>query len=245
MTLRGAEGRAPRARRTRSGCFRRADRRPARARAAQAPQADAQGPDSADRRFATSPTSSPERPVPRRETSSVTACRAPARESQAFPAAHEQWHLRCDGRIGHCLRPQARITSRLIDSLYTEAMLLADEARSYFDDAGRDERRTLEPFARVGFACESLKVTTRIMHIVAWLLTQRAIESGEIAEPRRPPARAPARAMRRTAIRRWSSQLPDAAQKLINAQRRALCPGQAARRGQRSRRSRRKARRAR
>src|SRR5690348_10420487 len=79
-------------------------------------------------------------------------------------------------------QPQVRITSRLIDSLYTEAMLLADEARSYFDDAGREERSTLEPFARVGFACESLKVTTRIMHIVAWLLTQRAIETGEIPE---------------------------------------------------------------
>jgi regulator of CtrA degradation len=78
-------------------------------------------------------------------------------------------------------QPQVRITSRLIDSLYTEAMLLADEARSYFDEAGREERATLEPFARVGFACESLKVTTRIMHIVAWLLTQRAIETGEIA----------------------------------------------------------------
>ena len=76
-------------------------------------------------------------------------------------------------------QPQVRITSRLIDSLYTEAMLLADEARSYFDDAGRDERQSLEPFARVGFACESLKVTTRIMHIVAWLLTQRAIESAQ------------------------------------------------------------------
>ena len=75
---------------------------------------------------------------------------------------------------------EARINSRLIDGLYTVAMLLADEARSYFDDAGREERSTLEPFARVGFACESLKVTTRIMHIVAWLLTQRAIESGEI-----------------------------------------------------------------
>jgi len=87
--------------------------------------------------------------------------------------------------------PQARITSRLIDSLYTEAMLLADEARSYFDDAGRDERAILEPAARVGFACESLKVTTRIMHIVAWLLTQRAIESGEIPERdgRRPERR--------------------------------------------------------
>ncbi len=78
-------------------------------------------------------------------------------------------------------QPQVRITSRLIDLLYTEAMLLADEARSYFDEAGREERATLEPFARVGFACELLKVTTRIMHIVAWLLTQRAIETGEIA----------------------------------------------------------------
>src|SRR6478752_6895854 len=87
--------------------------------------------------------------------------------------------------------PQVRITSRLIDSLYTEAMILADEARSYFDDAGREERSALEPFARVGFACESLKVTTRIMHIVAWLLTQRAIESGEIPtrEGRRPERR--------------------------------------------------------
>jgi len=87
--------------------------------------------------------------------------------------------------------PQARITPRLIDSLYTEAMLLADEARAYFDEAGREERNTLEPFARVGFACESLKVTTRIMHIVAWLLTQRAVESGEIhsADGRRPERR--------------------------------------------------------
>ena len=88
-------------------------------------------------------------------------------------------------------KPEVRITPRLIDSLYTEAMLLADEARSYFDEAGREERSTLEPFARVGFACESLKVTTRIMHIVAWLLTQRAVESGEIAssEGRRPERR--------------------------------------------------------
>jgi regulator of CtrA degradation len=113
-------------------------------------------------------------------------------------------------------QPQVRITSRLIDSLYTEAMLLADEARSYFDDAGRDERATLEPFARVGFACESLKVTTRIMHIVAWLLTQRAIESGEIA------TRDGRRAERRLGHAQDSDAavvgtLPPAAQRLINS----------------------------
>ena len=111
---------------------------------------------------------------------------------------------------------EVRITSRLIDSLYTEAMLLADEARHYFDEAGRDERATLEPFARVGFACESLKVTTRIMHIVAWLLTQRAIESGEIA------SRDGRRAERRLGHAQDSdpaviNQLPPAAKRLINS----------------------------
>src|SRR4051794_14553800 len=111
---------------------------------------------------------------------------------------------------------QARITSRLIDSLYTEAMLLADEARSYFDDAGRDERSTLEPFARVGFACESLKVTTRIMHIVAWLLTQRAIESGEVAnlEGRRPERRLGHAQDSDPAV---LAVLPPSARKLINS----------------------------
>ena len=103
--------------------------------------------------------------------------------------------------------PQARITSRLIDSLYTEAMLLADEARSYFDDAGRGDRATLEPFARVGFACESLKVTTRIMHIVAWLLTQRAIESARFRTATG-GGRSGGWVTRRIATRRWSRSCP-------------------------------------
>jgi len=115
-------------------------------------------------------------------------------------------------------KPQAevRITSRLIDALYTEAMLLADEARSYFDDAGRDERATLEPFARVGFACESLKVTTRIMHIVAWLLTQRAIESGEIpGGGGRRPERKLGHAQDTDPV--VIASLPPAAQRLVSA----------------------------
>ena len=114
------------------------------------------------------------------------------------------------------LSGQTRITPRLIDSLYTEAMLLADEARAYFDEAGRDERQMLEPFARVGFACESLKVTTRIMHIVAWLLTQRAVETGEIyaADGLRPERRlGHANASDPLVV----DQLPPAAQRLVTS----------------------------
>ena len=69
---------------------------------------------------------------------------------------------------------------RLIDTLYVEAMVLADEARSYFDETGRLERELLDPMARVSFSCESLKVTTRLMHVIAWLLTQRAVDAGEL-----------------------------------------------------------------
>lgn len=71
-----------------------------------------------------------------------------------------------------------QLTDKLIGGLYTEAMLLADEARAYFDDFGRAARDAMTPIARVGFSCESLKVTTRLMHVVAWLLAQRAALSG-------------------------------------------------------------------
>ncbi len=111
---------------------------------------------------------------------------------------------------------EARITSRLIDSLYTEAMLLADEARSYFDDGGRDDRATLEPFVRVSFACESLKVTTRIMHIVAWLLTQRAVETGETpGHAGRPPEQRLGKAQ--ASDPQVVEKLPEAARRLIAA----------------------------
>jgi regulator of CtrA degradation len=76
---------------------------------------------------------------------------------------------------------RSRLTPKLIDSLYVEAMVLADEARAYFDLHGRDDRLSLDPLVRVGFSCESLKVTTRLMHVIAWLLTQRAVEAGELA----------------------------------------------------------------
>lgn len=79
------------------------------------------------------------------------------------------------------MTPQATSTihRKLVDSLYVEAMLLADEARAYFDVLGRAERDSLEALSRVTFSCESLKVTTRLMHIIAWLLHRRAMIAGD------------------------------------------------------------------
>jgi regulator of CtrA degradation len=66
-----------------------------------------------------------------------------------------------------------QMIKKLVDSLYVEAMVLTDEARAYFDEISKGDRSLLEPVLRVSFSCESLKVTTRLMHIIAWLLAYR------------------------------------------------------------------------
>ncbi|URW76389.1 DUF1465 family protein [Sphingomonas donggukensis] len=110
----------------------------------------------------------------------------------------------------------SRLHRRLIDSLYVESMLLADEARGYFDEGGRHDRAGLDSLARVVFSCESMKVTTRLMHVIAWLLTQRAIANGELRvadalDPSRRLGDAPA------TDEDVISHLPDGARLLIGA----------------------------
>jgi regulator of CtrA degradation len=114
--------------------------------------------------------------------------------------------------------PRLPLTSKLVASLYTEAMLLADEARSYFDMSGRADRDSLDPIDRVGFSCESLKVTTRLMHVIAWLLTQRAVEAGELSPSQ---ARRPARRLGEApdSDDALLPRLPEAAVALIHASR--------------------------
>ena len=74
--------------------------------------------------------------------------------------------------------PQSKVTAKVIDALYVEAMVLADDARAYFDTFSREDRDALGPVLRVAFSCESLKVTTRLMHIIAWPVLARIIEKG-------------------------------------------------------------------
>jgi len=110
------------------------------------------------------------------------------------------------------------LTPKLVDSFYVEAMVLADEARSYFDTIGRDDRLSLDPIDRVGFSCESLKVTTRLMHVIAWLLTQRAVEAGELSAAQ---ARTPARRLGHApdSDEALLPRLPESARELIEASR--------------------------
>ncbi|MDD3799147.1 MAG: DUF1465 family protein [Novosphingobium sp.] len=77
----------------------------------------------------------------------------------------------------------ADLNRPIIEGLYSEALLLADDVRAAFDFAGRiDEVVEDEDLARVALSCEALRTTTRMMHVIAWLLNQRAYFNGEISE---------------------------------------------------------------
>ncbi|MFW2831159.1 DUF1465 family protein [Sphingomonas sp. ID0503] len=77
------------------------------------------------------------------------------------------------------IRPD--ITARLVETLYAEALVLADEMRIAFQPGSAADEVKATPAQRVSLACESLKTTTRLMTVITWLLGQRARLNGEIA----------------------------------------------------------------
>ena len=77
----------------------------------------------------------------------------------------------------------ANLNQPIVEALYNEALVLADEVRAAFDLSGRlDNASENEDLARIAMSCEALRTTTRMMHIIAWLLNQRAYFNGEISE---------------------------------------------------------------
>lgn len=71
----------------------------------------------------------------------------------------------------------------IIESLYNEALVIADDVHAAFDLSGRLDQIALdESLARMALSCEALRTTTRIMHALAWLLNQRAYFRGELSE---------------------------------------------------------------
>jgi regulator of CtrA degradation len=77
----------------------------------------------------------------------------------------------------------ADLSPTIVETLYWEALVLADEARAAFDLSGRLTLASQdEDLARVALSCEALRTTTRMMHAIAWLLNHRAYFAGELSE---------------------------------------------------------------
>ncbi|MEM8724873.1 MAG: DUF1465 family protein [Pseudomonadota bacterium] len=70
----------------------------------------------------------------------------------------------------------------IIEALYAEALVLADEVRAVFALGTRTPANDEDTMVRLALSTEGLKTTTRMMHVLAWLLNQRAFFSGELSE---------------------------------------------------------------
>ena len=64
---------------------------------------------------------------------------------------------------------------------YDEALDLVEAARSYLRVLEPIDRRSLRASERVRLCSETMRMTARLTQIMAWLLSQRAVQSGEIS----------------------------------------------------------------
>lgn len=75
-----------------------------------------------------------------------------------------------------------RIRRQVVEELYEETLLLADEAREAFDMRNREPGEREGDAGRIALSIEGLRTTTRLMNLLAWLLNQRAFLAGELSE---------------------------------------------------------------
>ncbi|QZD96589.1 DUF1465 family protein [Qipengyuania gelatinilytica] len=74
------------------------------------------------------------------------------------------------------------IHEQVVEDLYAEALALADEARAVFDLRDEASHGNSPNEVRIALSVEGLRTTTRVMHVLAWLLNQRAYHSGELSK---------------------------------------------------------------
>ncbi len=82
-----------------------------------------------------------------------------------------------------------------LNGTYAEALALTREARDYIALQERSERQALAPADQLVASCESMRLTTRLTQVMAWLLVQRAVQAGEMTreDARQPEHRLGAR----------------------------------------------------
>ena len=73
------------------------------------------------------------------------------------------------------------VASNSFMALYREGMALIEDVAAYLDGDGRQESRGLPREASLGYATESMRLTTRLMQLASWLLLQRAVNEGELS----------------------------------------------------------------
>jgi regulator of CtrA degradation len=71
--------------------------------------------------------------------------------------------------------------SQNFSQLFRDGMKLVEETAAYLDGPGRQESKALGRSAALGYATESMRLTTRLMQLASWLLLHRAVNEGEMS----------------------------------------------------------------
>jgi len=67
------------------------------------------------------------------------------------------------------------------DAVFDQGMALVEKTARYLDGEGRKEAKSLKPPLSVIYATESMRLTTRLLSLSSWLLTQRSLKRHEIS----------------------------------------------------------------
>lgn len=71
------------------------------------------------------------------------------------------------------------VKSNPFSELYKDGMTLIEEVAQYLDGAGRQFAKQTDQATAIRFSKCSMELTTTLMQVAAWLLSQRAINAGE------------------------------------------------------------------
>jgi regulator of CtrA degradation len=109
------------------------------------------------------------------------------------------------------------VGSELFQRTYREGMALVEEAATYLDGPGRDQAKDLPRATALAYATESMRLTTRLMQVAAWLLVQKAVHEGDMSEDEAMAEKYElgGRELARGEGIKGSDQLPDALRDLV------------------------------
>lgn len=111
----------------------------------------------------------------------------------------------------------ATMQRELFERTYEEGMQLVEQTSAYLDGDGRKAARYLNRHASLAYATESMRLTTRLMQVAAWLLIRKAVVSAEVSpeEAEDDRYRLSTRELANTASMKDTPGLPDAFLELV------------------------------
>jgi regulator of CtrA degradation len=72
------------------------------------------------------------------------------------------------------------LASQSFSRFFRDGMKLVEDTAAYLDGPGRQESKLLDRATSLAYATESVRLTTRLMHLASWLLLHRAVNEGEM-----------------------------------------------------------------